>query len=389
MVGWEALPDYKIIQDPLNGPIKLAGVYEELIVTPELQRLRHIRSLGLCYLVFPGANHSRFEHSLGVMSLALEFAGKLGLDEPDIAGVAGFLHDVGHPPMSHGVEEFFRKETGLDHLQAGMDIVRGKGMFSGSSVPTILERHGLDPAEIAEVMAGRSKKHPVHSKIVSGPIDVDEMDYLRRDSLFCGVKLGLIDERRIMNIAFELDSDLVIEEKGIPAVESVLIARVLMYNSVYFHKTCRIAQSMLEKSLEAMDEDIPNPFMMRDHELLDLALANRGSAKLAHDIVVRNLFKPAARIPFSQEMFENVQEVLDSSYGKDQYILDIIPPVAFSGIDRVKSDLRVLSGNGILPLENLSPLVRALYETLEQRSIVVSAERDVCSKIINALSKFS
>ncbi len=377
------LAEYKIIQDPLNGPIKLSGLYEELLDTPEMQRLRYIKSLGLCYLVFPGANHTRFEHSLGVMNLARDFAHSLDLESPDLAAVSGLLHDIGHPPMSHGVEIYFQKTTGMDHLEAGKRIVRGDSPFLDSSIPDILSRNGIDPSDVADIMGGKSSRYPVHSKIVSGPIDVDEMDYLRRDSLFCGVRLGLIDERRIMNIAKTEGSDLVIEEKGIPAVESVLIGRVLMYNSVYFHKTCRISQIMMHKALEQMADPIEAPFSIGDHDMLNRVLKDSGSSALANEIMSRKLFKPVAKVPYTPAKLKEVEERLANKYRNSDFIVDIIPPLAFSGIDRVKSDLKVVTGKDIFPLENVSPLVRALYDTLEIRSITVSAR----SNIIGHISK--
>lgn len=365
--------EYKIVQDPLVGPIKLSGLYEQIIDTPEMQRLRYVKSLGLCYLVFPGANHTRFEHSLGVMSLAGEFAQNLGLEDPQIAAVAGLMHDIGHPPMSHSVEEYFGDITGMDHLEAGTRIVAGKPPFTDSTIPDILRDDGIEPSDITEIMRGHSRKYPVHSKIVSGPIDVDEMDYLRRDSLFCGVKLGLIDEKRIMNIAKVDGTDLVIEEKGIPAVESVLISRILMYNSVYFHKTSRIAQIMLDKALRMASDGIENPFRMTDQDTFSLLLNNEKAAPLARDIMNRRLYKPVARIPYTEESLNAVSASLIEKCSTSEYIVDVIPPRAFAGIDRVKSDLKVVTGGETYPLEKVSPLVRALYETLEIRSIVVSA----------------
>lgn len=375
------LADYKIIQDPLNGPIKLSGLYEELLDTPEMQRLRYIKSLGLCHLVFPGANHTRFEHSIGVMHLAREFANGLDLEDPDLAAVSGLLHDIGHPPMSHGVELYFEKLTGMDHLEAGTRIVTGKYPFEGSSIPDVLSRNGIDPHDVVDIMKGSSSRYPIHSKIVSGPIDVDEMDYLRRDSLFCGVRLGLIDERRIMNIAKTEGSDLVIEEKGIPAVESVLIGRILMYNSVYFHKTCRISQIMMQKALEQMEEPISDPFSKADYELFNIVLNDRNSASLANEIVTRKLFKPVAKLPYSEERQREVSEILESRYNNADYAVDIIPPLAFSGIDRVKSDLRVVTGKETYSLEDVSPLVRALYDTLEIRSMTISARHNIGEQV--------
>ncbi|HKJ96904.1 MAG TPA: HD domain-containing protein, partial [Thermoplasmataceae archaeon] len=379
----------KIIQDPLNGPIKLSGLYEELLDTPEMQRLRYVKSLGLCYLVFPGANHTRFEHSLGVMNLARDFAHTLELEDTDIAAVSGLLHDVGHPPMSHGVERFFQDSTGMDHLEAGVRIVRGKPPFESSRIPDILDSHGIDPGEVTQIMKGKSSRYPIHSKIVSGPIDVDEMDYLRRDSLFCGVKLGLIDERRIMNIAKTESSDLVIEEKGIPAVESVLIARILMYNSVYFHKTCRIAQIMMEKALELASSPPENPFNMGDHDLLAAISKDEASRKLVGEIMQRKLFKPLARVPYSKEKESGITRKLGSNYNTSDFIVDVIPPLSFSGIDRVKSDLRVVTGKKTYSLEGVSPLVRALYETLEIRTINVSSREGIRDEVLNDLVEFT
>lgn len=386
---WFQLADYKIIQDPLNGPIKLSGLYEELLDTIEMQRLRYVKSLGLCYLVFPGANHTRFEHSLGVMSLAREFANTLNLEEPDLAAVSGLLHDIGHPPMSHGVERFFKESAGMDHLDAGMKIVKGIPPFENGSIPVILEKYGINPSDVGEIMKGKSSRFPIHSKIVSGPIDVDEMDYLRRDSLFCGVRLGLIDEKRIMNIAKTSGSDLVIEEKGIPAVESVLIARILMYSSVYFHKTCRIAQIMMHKALESMSSEIGNPFRINDYELLNTVMADPGSKILAGEILERKLFKPVLRIPFTEDRERGIREILEGKYEESDFIIDVIPPIEFSGIDRVKSDLKVVTGKETYTLEEVSPLVRALYDTLEIRSITVSTRDSIRETIKNDLKGVS
>ncbi len=366
--------EYKIIQDPVNGPVKLPADMQKVIDSPEFQRLRYIRALGLCNLVFPGANHSRFEHSLGTMHLATLFSEALSLEDKDLAAVSALLHDVGHPPLSHSNEDIFQKMTGHDHLQAGLSIIEGKGEFSGSSLPGVLESIGIDPKDVASVLLGKRKDLRVLSRLISGPMDVDELDYMRRDSLYCGVQIGNVDHRRILNVALVHDNDIMVEEKGLGTIESVLIARILMYGTVYFHKTSRIAQTMTGYVIRENMEQFPHPFQMDDNDLFQI-LKGLKNNRIAQSLLKRELFKPVFKLPYKPELAVNIKEALEkeSSLGEYDYIVDIIPPLEFSGPGRIKSDLSVLTPNGTMNITDVSPLVRALRETLENRTIVVSA----------------
>ena len=366
--------EYKIIQDPVNGPVKLTAEMQKVIDSPEFQRLRYIRALGLCNLVFPGANHSRFEHSLGTMHLASLFSEALELEEKELVMVSALLHDIGHPPLSHSNEDIFQEMTGLDHLQAGLAMIEGKGQFTESTLPMVLESIGLKPSDVVSVLLGRRKDQRVLSRLISGPMDVDELDYMRRDSLYCGVQIGNVDHRRILNVALVHNNDIMIEEKGLGTMESVLIARVLMYGTVYFHKTSRIAQTMAGYVIRENKELFQNPFLMDDNDLFHI-LKNLKGNRIAKSLLRRELFKPVFKLPYKKELSDAILESLGNAGGLNgnDYIVDVIPPPEFSGPGRIKSDLSVLTPNGIMDITEVSPLVRALRETLENKTIIVSA----------------
>ncbi len=378
--------EYKIIQDPVNGPVKIPSSFQRIIDSPEFQRLRYIRSLGLCFYVFPGANHTRFEHSIGTMHLAGLFSEALELEGKDLVMAAALLHDVGHPPLSHSNEDIFREITGMEHLDAGLAIIEGKGDFSGSSLPGSLEDVGISPRDVVSVLKGSDPKLRILSRMVSGPVDVDELDYLRRDSLYCGVQMGNVDHRRIINVALEQDNDIVIEEKGIGTLESILIARILMYSNVYFHKTSRIAQSMAGYVIDENREHFSDPFRMDDPDLFQVLKSLKGN-RIADALLKRNLYKPLFRVPYKTETLSSVKERLESTPGleKTDYIVDVIPPLEFTGPGRVKSDLRVIGSGGPTEITEASPLIRALRETLENRSILVSAAPWAVERVVERM----
>lgn len=382
--------EYKIIQDPVNGPVKISGDIQEIIDSPEFQRLRYIRALGLCNLVFPGANHSRFEHSLGTMHLASLFSEALDLEEKELVMVAALLHDIGHPPLSHSNEAIFEEMTGLDHLQAGISIIEGKGIFSDSTLPAVLESIGLKPSDVSSILLGKREDQRVLSRLISGPMDVDELDYMRRDSLYCGVQIGNVDHRRILNVALVHNNDIMVEEKGLGTMESVLIARILMYGTVYFHKTSRIAQIMTGYVIDEHREMFQNPFQMDDNDLFHV-LKEVKDNRIAQALLKRELFKPIFKLPYTPELHDEVREALDknSRIGKYDYIIDVIPPLEFTGPGRVKSDLSVLTPDGIMNITEVSPLVRALRETLEKKTIIISASSWAMEEIKRTVGKFT
>ena len=326
----------KVINDAIHGTYKIDGVRRELLSTPEFNKLCHIKQLGLAHLIFPGAHHTRFEHSLGVSHIAGLMADSIKLDstEKELVQVAGMLHDVGHGPYSHTLEHILHERGGMDHMSITEGIIRGeydvlkKGeekIFSERlSVPEILEKHGIDPNEIANLIrgpdaggtersifdfeAGNSEftsKDITLANIVHGPVDCDQMDYLLRDSHFTGVKHGVIDHHRLINSLRRYSGDVAIDEGGLSALEGMLTARALMYSAVYFHRVTRITEIMLSRAVEYMDTSSMDLQRMVDSEIWEV-LGNGGEYQkdILSRIKYRQLFKVAA-VWRKEELDEN------------------------------------------------------------------------------------
>ncbi len=376
---------YKIVQDPVNGPIKVGHRLIGLLDTKEIQRLRQIKQLGMVYMVFPGAQHTRFEHSLGSMHLAGLMANNLGVEDKEAVMAAALLHDVGHPPFSHTFEEIIEKKTGLDHQEAGYRLITGKSPMEDSSIPDILIRKGFDPQRIAKLATGNDKS--LEGRIVSGTIDCDELDYLRRDAYFCGTTLGIVDHMRVLE-SILADSDIYIEDKGVPAVEELLVARMMMYRTVYWHKTARIAQNMLGIAVTANNAIDSRIFTKSDHDLLSLLRKDPAGSRMVDAVLSRILYKPILKIPYKEETVKELREILEEQVELGKVIIDVMPPEDFVGSDRIKDQLRVKIGKKFIPLNQVSALSRSLEQSFSSRSILVTSQKSVSekvSKIINSV----
>ena len=248
-----------VIRDPLHNNIRLDPLARDLIETPAFQRLRYVRQLGLAFLVYPGATHSRFEHALGTYHLArrsLALMGEannlagVGDDEQAIVTAAALLHDLGHYPFSHALEEI----GALNHEEVARTII------GGGQIGEILTRAlgETAPGRIIDLVRGVSRS-PLQ-RLISGSIDLDKLDYLRRDALMCGVSYGDIDVDRLMNslvVVNDPDSGgltVAIAEKGLSALESLLFAKYQMYRNVYWHHAIRSATAMYKRLVaDALD----------------------------------------------------------------------------------------------------------------------------------------
>jgi HD superfamily phosphohydrolase len=253
------MPPFEILRDPLWNNIRLDPLAVSLIDTPAFQRLRYVRQLGLAFLVYPGATHSRFEHALGTFHLArralslLDERGELaGISADDcmLIRVAALLHDIGHYPFSHALEEI----GALHHEQVARPLI------AGGAIGDLLRTHvGVDAPEHILALVGGDSAHPLQ-RLISGSLDLDKLDYLRRDAFMCGVSYGEIDVDRLLN-SLEVMPDPVtgtttvgILEKGLSALESLLFARYQMYRNVYWHHAVRAATAMYKRLVaEALD----------------------------------------------------------------------------------------------------------------------------------------
>jgi len=229
----------KIINDPVFGFINIRSeLIFDLIEHPYFQRLRRIKQLGLSYLVYPGANHTRFEHALGAVHLMRSAIGILRLkgqeisdEEADAATIAILLHDIGHGPFSHALENTVVQ--GIPHEKISLLLMEE------------LNRQFHGKLELAiSIFKDQYSRHFLH-QLVSSQLDMDRLDYLSRDSFFSGVSEGVISSERIIKMLHVKNDELVVEYKGIYSVENFLIARRLMYWQVYLHKTVLSAEYML------------------------------------------------------------------------------------------------------------------------------------------------
>lgn len=234
----------KIINDPIYGFIKIpSGFVFELVEHPIIQRLRRIKQLGLTYYVYPGATHTRFQHAVGcvhLMDQAIQNLKSKGLDitneETEAVQIAILLHDIGHGPFSHALEESIIHHIKHEDLSA---LLMEK-----------LNRDYKGKLTLAlDIFNNRYKKKFLH-QLVSSQLDMDRLDYLRRDSFFTGVTEGVIGSDRIIKMLHVIDDNLVVEAKGIYSIEKFLVARRLMYWQVYFHKTVIAAEILLVKLLQ-------------------------------------------------------------------------------------------------------------------------------------------
>ena len=241
----------EILRDPLWNNIRLDPLALSLLETPVVQRLRYVRQLGLAFLVYPGATHSRFEHALGAWHLAgvalrlLDERGALagiGAREQQLIRAAALLHDVGHYPFSHALEEI----GVTDHEEVARPLVT-----QGAVGAVLREALGDDAPDTVFALISGVSTHPLQG-LISGSIDLDKIEYLKRDATMCGVPYGEIDVDRLLNslVLVELPEGrpaIGVHEKGLSALESLLFAKYQMYRNVYWHHAVRSATAMYKR----------------------------------------------------------------------------------------------------------------------------------------------
>jgi HD superfamily phosphohydrolase len=354
----------KTIKDSVHDHIEISGVAQDLLDTKPVQRLRHIRQLGTVDLVYPSANHTRFEHSLGVYHLADRALGHLGIEgiQAERVRAAALLHDVGHGPYSHNLEALIHRHTGDYHDDVDELLSRGE-------VAEILESHDLDPERIAGLVAGEGRL----GQLVSGELDVDRMDYLVRDAHHTGVPYGTIDHGRLVRELRFRDDELALAAGNVQTAEALLLARALMNPVVYNHPVARIGKAMLRRATERLlDGDLSGAALRRmdDHDLLVTLRNDERTAADAERLGRRDLHKRSVWA----ELRDTPDELVDAdhttvrewegeiahhaSVDAESVILDVPARPRMT-----ESSSRVVVGGEIRPLGRQSTLVEALKAT--------------------------
>jgi len=238
----------KILNDPIYGFITIPNILiYNLIEHPYFQRLRRIAQMGLSYLVYPGAHHTRYHHAIGSVHLMqkavriLKFKGvEISEEEATAVYIAILLHDIGHGPFSHALEGQFMKEISHENISLlFMEALNSE--FEGQLSLAI------------EIFKGDYHRKFLH-QLISSQLDMDRLDYLKRDSFYTGVSEGTINSERLITMLYVKNDNLVVEEKGIYSVESFIVSRRIMYWQVYLHKTALVAEKLLEKILKRAQE---------------------------------------------------------------------------------------------------------------------------------------
>jgi len=235
------------ITDPIHDFIRLNKTEHEIIDTPVFQRLRRIKQLSGAHLTYPGAQHTRFEHSLGVLHIAsmaassLNSKGLMSTDDIENIRLAALLHDIGHGPFSHLFEEVLQRKK-----QSHEDV--GKQIILKSEIGDIISKSGYDKKLIHNLAVGQSKMQYLN-EIVSGALSADMMDYLLRDGYFTGAEHAKIDHHRLTHSLDVYKNKLALDSSALVNFETMMISRFQMFKAVYFHKTVRAGEVML---LEAM-----------------------------------------------------------------------------------------------------------------------------------------
>ncbi len=373
------------INDPIHGLIGLTEVEKGIIDSEPYQRLRRIKQLSGGHFVYPTAEHTRFGHCIGAMYLAgltgsrlLPLLG-LGDDVLQDIRIAGLLHDLGHGPFSHVFEEALIENRGMNHE----DVT--EWMIKKSAVGDIMEKGGISKKRIADLVRGRRVKNfdGVISGIVAGQVDADKMDYLIRDSFYCGVNYGLVDIHRLirsLDVSKEKTLEFDLAARG--ALEAFLVARYEMFLNVYYHKAVRSVEVMLVNLMHAADKTLnltsfstPDEFLVLDDvslisQIRQIDRTESEEAKEAVRIVnlldSRVLYKSAfEKVLHTEDRF--VSKILTKKKVRESIQIEIAETVGIAS-EEVIVDVPTLPSVPYNPYQ-VKPMEIRVFEIIEGKKV--------------------
>jgi len=328
------------IKDPVHGYVYITEAEKEVIDSFPVQRLHRLRQLAGAEYVYPGANHTRFEHSIGVMHLAGILAENphlsqlLSEEEIQKVRIAALLHDVGHGPFSHIFEHLLEKFLNKTHEDINVWIVQK------SELRDVLKGLGYDPDELAKLSVGWLHKpgRAFMDQIIRSAVDVDKLDFVVRDTYHTGAEYGYVDIFRLIHMLDVLDENLAVDLGALSALESFILARIESFKSIYFHRVGRAVQIMLATAMEeAKDElglvDFKSP---EDYLALD-------------DYTVWTMLKGCKK---SKGIIENLErrKLLKCAYDQTFYVRDKTVSSLFS-VEEIRNQMRekIASEAGVKP----------------------------------------
>ncbi len=405
---------FEILRDPVWNNIRVDGLTLELVDTEVFQRLRYVRQLGWTYLVYPGATHSRFEHALGTHHLSRRTLALLceaedasiSEQEQAIVRSAALLHDVGHYPFSHALEEI----GALHHEDVARPLIT-----EGAIASLLSSRLGNDaPARVFDLIRGESRS--ALQGLISGSLDLDKIEYLTRDAFMCGVPYGEIDVDRLTNSLVLVDDPatgrpaLGVQEKALSALESLLFAKYQMYRNVYWHHAVRSATAMYKRLVEdgiaagILDE---RSLATYTDEGLMHRLESASPTQLLVALKERKLYKRAAEWPAAEleddtiewiasdrKRVTDAENLLAKKFGlaPGELLLDYPAKTQMLGLDipvlRRSGKVERLTGEGWIGTINLPSLSEELYKSARWLRVFTAKRTKLQPrKILDALER--
>jgi len=312
------------IKDPVHGYVYITEEEKEIIDSYPVQRLHRLRQLAGAEYVYPGANHTRFEHSVGVMYLSKRVMENPHIsqctseDEAEMVKIAALLHDVGHGPFSHVFEHLLDKELKKTHEDMTLWIIQN------SELKDILNKIGYNPGDVGKLAIGVLHKpgKAFLDQIISSSIDVDKLDFIVRDTYHTGAEYGYIDIFRLIHTLDVLGENLAVDLGALSALESFIIARIESFKSIYFHRVGRAAQIMLATAMEKANEELgltrfktPEEYLAMDDYTVWTMLKNcKKSSEIIKNLERRKMLKCAYERTFYEK-----DTMVSNIFGRERY----------------------------------------------------------------------
>jgi len=317
------------IKDPVYGYVYVARVEKDVVDSFPMQRLHRLRQLAGAEYVYPGANHTRFEHSLGAMYLAQQLTERsnvaqfLSEDEIQMVRFAALLHDVGHGPFSHVFEHLLEKFLSKNHEEITAWIIKK------SELSDVLGKAGYDADAVAKLAVGSLNREgkSFMDQIVQSAVDVDKLDFIVRDTYHTGAEYGNVDIFRLIHMLDVVEQNLAVDLGALSALESFILARIESFKSIYFHRVSRAAQIMLATAMENAKDELGLVSFKTPEEYLAL-----------NDYTVWTMLKLCEK---SRKIMENLErrQLLKCAYDQTFHVKDKTVSKLF-GAEEIRNEMR-------------------------------------------------